>query len=159
MKTIKRTLIILAMFVIFSGNTFAEELKLACRYSLDDHDEEFTASIFLDTTNMTGAIEHSYIPIYGDVMYSITGNIFSREFNEYVIENVMRIDNKSSKLFSNSAKIFTDGEKYWFTLLGQHEMKNQYQIDRNDLSLSGVFAEGFFMINGKCTIVKNTTLI
>ena len=145
MKIIKRTLISLVMFTIFSGNTFAGELKLACKYFLEDNGEEYIASIFLDTTNMTASIKHSNFPLKGVSIMD------SEMMDKWAYRT---IDNKSVKLF-------TDGQVYWFTFVGDGRYTTssyQYQIDRNNLSLGGAFFL-IEIINGKCSIVENTTLI
>ena len=156
MKIIRRTLIFLAMFTIFSGNTFADELKLACKYFLEDNGEEYIASIFLNTTNMTGSIRHSKFPLKG------VSIVYEGEKTEVMDSD--RMKNWAFDTIENqSAKLFTNGQVYWFTLVGDGTYTTagfQYQIDRNNLSLGGSWVLGLIQIlNGKCTIVENTTLI
>jgi hypothetical protein len=153
MKIIKRTLIFLAMFTIFSSNTFADQLKLKCNYFLDNK-YSYIANIFLDTTKMTGSINHIYFP---------TNNLGHWTYKEFEGAR-KRIDNISTE-------IYTNGDKYWFgffgyyytDLYGEVEYTFRYRIDRKDLSLDGglyiQYLGGHNVTLGKCTIVENTTLI
>ena len=145
MKIIKRTLIFYAMFTMFSGNIFADDVNLECRYKFDSewkNSYEYVASVFLDTTNMTAFIKHSQIPKYPKQL---------EPFNKVNNTIISSIDNKSNTLY-------TDGKSYWFTIILREFFDYQYQISRLNLTVSGMLS-GNIPIIGECSVVKNQTLI